>query len=136
MSAYIKRIRYNISLDYFVFTERNGDIIHYLIEKIGNSYHEWIQPIDIKDSLAENISLEEKNIILNAGTGTGKSTFVIDKLIDDSFVNNVLYFTPRTALSTDIYERINLKPFYDPYFNPVQIKTYQRLEEMIRKFPK
>lgn len=132
MSAYIKRIRYNISLDYFVFTERNGDIIHYLIEKIGNSYHEWIQPIDIKDSLAENISLEEKNIILNAGTGTGKSTFVIDKLIDDSFVNNVLYFTPRTALSTDIYERINLKPFYDPYFNPVQIKTYQRLEEMIQ----
>lgn len=84
----------------------------YMSDLIGDAYTTW------KDCL----------VILNGGTGSGKSYFVINVLIP-YYVNQnkqILYLCNREKLEYQIKPQIN-------HYPPVTVWTYQRLQAKLRK---
>lgn len=92
----------------------------YLTDMIGAEIKDWIPEDEmLKDS---------KNIVVNAGTGTGKSTLIIEELLPQ--VQQALYLTPRTALNKDIYSRISRNSEF--VFKNFRVLNYQKIEELIK----
>ena len=84
----------------------------YIAEKIGEQFREW----------------HNEGIIIASGTDTGKTTFIIEKLIPYAELQqkNVLYLVNRKSLYAQIKQRIT-------EFGHVKLLTYQGLQSLIRK---
>ena len=94
----------------------------YLSEVIGDDYKSW------GDHLG--------HIILKAGTGTGKTHFVIHTLIPHalSIQKKIYIFAPRRILDRDYkgkVEELRIKLRYDEevFYRFVKVSTYQSLEQ-------
>ena len=69
------------------------------------------------------------NIVINAGTGSGKSYFVLNKLVQHTRKNNerILLLVPRNSIMKQFEKYLTLKDTH------IEIKTYQWLEQRILK---
>lgn len=81
----------------------------YVADYIGEDYKEWSNEL----------------VLISAGTGRGKTTFIVDVLLTYAASNNkrLLYLCNRSELKAQVTERIpaELKPF-------IKITTYQAFE--------
>lgn len=79
----------------------------YISEGIGDDYQKWYNGDDIyyqgkKDM--KNWGLDAARIFIQSATGTGKTSFILGKLLPFAFENkrDILYLTNRTALKEQI----------------------------------
>lgn len=70
-------------------------------------------------------------MLVEAGTGTGKSTFAINCALQYS--GEVLYLSPRTALKKELETRILEIDGSKEMDSDFYVRTYQELEEIIRQ---
>lgn len=80
----------------------------------------------ITDDESSEIVVNGQNVILDGGTGTGKSSWVIDVLSKHS--NRILYLVPRQKLKEDITQDISMKRISN-----ISVITYQSIEYYIQK---
>ena len=85
----------------------------YVVDYIGEDYKGWSNEL----------------VLISAGTGRGKTTFIADVLLTYAVSNNkrLLYLCNRSELQTQVTERIpaELKPF-------IKITTYQAFEKQLQ----
>jgi len=84
----------------------------YITEKIKEEYKEW----------------HNEGVIIASGTDTGKTTFIIEKLIPFAQMNdrNVLYLVNRKYLYAQLKLRLT-------EYSHVKIMTYQAVQELLKK---
>lgn len=91
----------------------------YVSDIIGDQYKNW---------------MPGKFYFLTAGTGTGKSTFIIKQLLDYAIQTNkkVLYLVNRSLLRDQLKQEINETRIFDHGNAFIDVRTYQECEKLIK----